>query len=85
MELRLNTKDNAEDHSESYCINVGNEELEKLLESAEGRFELDGNNITRLMPECIAKSEVPEFLIGEWRNCYKTHYAGTTGTNGVYY
>jgi hypothetical protein len=85
MTLTLNTKDNAEDYTESYEIDVGNEELEKLLESAEGRFEIDGNTITRLMPECIAKSEVPAFRMGEWGQFYKPHYAATSGTNGVYY
>jgi hypothetical protein len=88
MALTLNTEmteDKAEDYSESYEINVGNEELEKLLESAEGRFEIDGITITRLMPECIAKSKVPMFLVGEWGQFYKPHYDATSGTNGLYY
>jgi hypothetical protein len=85
MTLTLITKDKAEDYSESYDIDVDSKTLEYLLESVDGRFEIDGNIVTRLMPECIAKSKVSMFLARKWGNFYETRYADTSGTTGVSY
>ncbi len=56
-----NPSDIPEDYSEQYRVNVDDENLERILEGADGRIEVDGDIVTRYMPECGGKSKVPRF------------------------
>lgn len=68
---------------EQYRIDVDDPILETILESADGSIELDEGILTRYMPECGGKSEVPSFLMGELDQLYKSHYKPKNGTHGI--
>jgi hypothetical protein len=74
------------DYSESYFIDFNDtDRLEKILESVDGRFEIDGTTIRRHMPEGGVKAKVPLFLIRRWGHFYEDHYEDTAGTQGILY
>eukprot|EP01040_Poterioochromonas_malhamensis_P010881 gene10881-11858_t len=68
-----NLKDceNPEEYYEEYRVDVDDDELERILECADGRIEVHDDIVTRYMPECGGKSNAPSVLIA------------TTGTHGV--
>eukprot|EP01040_Poterioochromonas_malhamensis_P007962 gene7962-8605_t len=78
-----NPSDIAEDYSEQYRVDVDDETLERILEGAVGKIEVDGDIVIRYMPECGAKSEIPMFLCGELGKFYKNQYSASSGTHGI--
>ena len=61
-----NLKDceNPEEYYEEYRVDVDDDELERILECADGRIEVHDDIVTRYMPECGGKSNAPSVLIG---------------------
>jgi hypothetical protein len=82
-----NLKDceNPEEYYEEYRVDVDDDELERILEGADGRIEVLDDIATRYMPECFGKSEFPMFLRGEWHDFLKPRYKVTSGTHAVKY
>jgi hypothetical protein len=68
---------------ETYKIDVSDAELEKIFENAVGRFEIDGDLVTRFMPECSGKAAVPMFLASKWGQFYEDRYSVNGGTHGI--
>lgn len=64
-------------------MDVGNDELERILENADGRFEIDGLDVNRLMQECGGKSRVPCVLLMKRGNYLELRYITTSGTHGI--
>jgi hypothetical protein len=77
--------DNSEEYYEKYLVDVDDDELERILEGADGRIEVHDDIVTRYMPECFGKSEVPMFLSQEWAQFLKPRYKVTSGTHGAKY
>jgi hypothetical protein len=78
-----NIKDRADNYYETYQIDVSNEKLESLLESADGRIDVIDCTVRRRMPEGRAKSKVPMFLARKWGHFYEDRYEDTSGTHGT--
>eukprot|EP01040_Poterioochromonas_malhamensis_P000303 gene303-317_t len=80
-----NLKDceNPEKYFEEYRVDVDDDELERILEGADGRIEVHDDIVTRYMPECGGKSEVPMKLSMKWGAFLDPRYKVKSGTHGV--
>jgi hypothetical protein len=75
--------DNPEEYYEEYHVDVDDDELERILEGADGRIEVHDDVVTRYMPECGGKSRIPMFLARKWGQFYETRFSDSSGTHGV--
>jgi hypothetical protein len=76
----------SDDYCESYLIDFDDmSRLEKMLESADGRFEIDGTNIRRYLVDYQTKATIPMFLVRILGNVYHTRFRATPGTHGILY